>query len=106
MATATFTLETWTLILGVRGVSQHGVTGGGAGGGTQQGGWGGGVQHGGGAGGWQQGGGGAQHCARAVSGAAPVSINRPKPSRKPRRVVRVFMDGPSKGPPESHRSDD
>jgi hypothetical protein len=80
-------------MLGVRGVfSQHGGDGGGgAGGGTQQGGAGGGTQQGG-------GGGGAQHWAAASFGAAPVRIRRPKPSRSPSRVERVFMDGPSRRP--------
>jgi hypothetical protein len=90
-------------MLGVRGVLQQGVTSGGVGGVTQQGGVGGAVQQGGGVGGWQHGGGGAQHCANAVSGAALLSIRRPNPIRKPRSVVRVFMDGPSTGPSVSYR---
>lgn len=79
-------------MFGRPGSPQHGVVGGvgGGGGWVQQGGVGG-AQHTGG------GGGGAQHCADALCG--PTSKRRPKPSIRPSKVERVFMDGPSKGQP-------
>jgi hypothetical protein len=91
LATATFTLDTWTLMFGVRGVfsQQGGEGGGGAGGGVQQGGVGGGVQQTGGVG-------GAQHWASALSGTAPPIRSKARPRNRPNRVERVFMAGPSK----------